>query len=79
MRGYSTREAANLLGVSMATINRYIVAGTIPIPPLTKVGGVTVRLWGDKDIAKAQAIVAKFTDGRRIRHRKEKKSSGKTR
>jgi excisionase family DNA binding protein len=79
MASYSTREAAKLLGVSMATINRYIGAGTIPVPPLTRVGGVTVRLWSDKDIAKATAIVNDFTDGRRTRHRKEKKSSGKAR
>jgi len=77
MGNYSTRETAKLLGVSMATINRYIVAGTIPVPPLTQVGGVTVRLWSDKDIAKAKRIVAAFTDGRRMRHRGTKKSSGK--
>jgi excisionase family DNA binding protein len=79
MTGYSTREAAKLLGVSMVTINRYIVAGTIPVPPLTKVGGVTVRLWSEKDVAKARAIVSAFTDGRRTRHRKAKKSSGEAR
>ena len=79
MASYSTREAAKLLGVSMATINRYIVAETVPVPPLTRVGGVTVRLWSDKDIAKAKAIVAEFTDGRRTRHRMEKKSSRKAR
>lgn len=79
MASYSTREAAKHLGVSMATINRYILARTIPVPPLTRVGGVTVRLWSDKDIAKAKAIVNDFTDGRRTRHRKEKKSNGKAR
>jgi len=78
MASYSTREAARLLGVSMATINRYIVAGTVPVPALTRVGGVTVRLWKDKDIAKVKAIVDGFTDGRRTRHRK-KKSGGKAR
>ena len=79
MASYSTREAAKRLGVSMATINRYIVAETIPVPPVTKVGGVTVRLWSDKDITKAQAIVSQFTDGRRTRHRKTKKSDRKAR
>jgi hypothetical protein len=79
MASYSTRQAAKLLGVSMATINRYIVGQTVPAPPLTRIGGVTVRLWSDKDIAKAKAIVAEFTDGRRTRHRKAKKSGGKER
>jgi predicted site-specific integrase-resolvase len=74
MENHSTREAAKLMGVSMATINRYIVTGTIPVPPLTRVGGVKVRLWSGTDIAKAKRIVAEFTDGRRTRHRKAKKS-----
>jgi hypothetical protein len=63
----------------MATMNRYIVAETIMVPPLTRVGGVTVRLWSDKDIAKARAIVDGFTDGRRTRHRETKKSPRKAR
>jgi excisionase family DNA binding protein len=79
MASYSTREAANLLGVSIATINRYILAGTIPVPPVTRVGGVTVRLWRDRDIAKARVIIDRFTDGRRTRHRVAKKSGGKAR
>ena len=74
---YSTREATQILGLSMATINRYIAAGTIPLPPVTRVGGVKVRLWSDKDIAKARAILQGFTDGRRTRHRKGKLSNKK--
>lgn len=70
MNRYSTREAAKKLGVSMATINRYIAADAIPLPPLTRVGGVTVRLWNDRDIAKARAVLSGLKDGRRTRHRK---------
>lgn len=75
MTQHSTRQAAHALGVSMATINRYIAAGTIPLPPLTQVGGVKVRLWSDKDIAKAKAVLSRVADGRRTRHRKTKLSS----
>jgi excisionase family DNA binding protein len=67
---YSTREAAQVLGVSMATINRYVAAGSIPVPPLTRVGGVKVRLWNHKDIAKAHAVLSGLAYGRRTRHRK---------
>ena len=70
MKQHSTREAAQILGISMATMNRYIVAGTIPVPPLSRVGGVTVRLWSERHLTKAKAILAGFTDGRQIRHRK---------
>lgn len=74
MRYYSTRQAAKILGLSMATINRYIAADTIPVPPLSRVGGVTVRLWSEKHLTKAKAILAGFTDGRRTRHRKSGKA-----
>lgn len=70
MKRCSTREAAGILGISMATINRYIVARTIPAPPLSRVGGVIVRLWSEKHLNKAKSVLAGFTDGRRTRHRK---------
>ena len=70
MKRYSTREAAEILGIGMATINRYIALRTIPIPPLSRVGGVTVRLWSEKHLKKAKKILAAFTDRRRTRHRK---------
>jgi len=77
MDGYSTREAARRLGLSMATINRYIAAKKIPIPRLTHVGGVRIRLWSDKDIAKVRAVLPKLKNGRKTRYKKEtsKKSS----
>ena len=77
---YSTREAAQQLGVSMATINRYIAGRKIPVPPLTRVGGVTVRLWSDRDLVSARAVLSRLTDGRVTRNRgsrpqsKEKKT-----
>jgi len=72
MADYSTREAAKKLGISMTTINRYVAAKKIPLPPLTRVGGVKVRLWSDKDLAGVRAILRTFTNGRRTRHRKKK-------
>lgn len=77
MTSYSTREAAQLLGLSMATINRYIAAGKIPLPALTRVGGVRVRLWSDNDIAKVRALLRTFKNGRRTRHIKPKSKTKK--
>ena len=74
MRLYSTRQAAEILGISMATINRYITADTIPVPPLSRVGGVTVRLWNEKHLNKAKSILAGFTDRRQTRPRKGRKA-----
>ena len=77
MNGLSTRDAAKKLGLSFTSLNRYIAAKKIPLPPLVRVGGVRVRLWNDKDMAKVQAILLKLKNGRKTRYKK--KASRKTR
>jgi hypothetical protein len=76
MNERSTRDAANQLGLSFTSLNRYIAAKKIPLPPLVRVGGVRVRLWSDTDIAKVQAILPKLKNGRKTRYKK--KASRKT-
>jgi hypothetical protein len=76
MNGLSTRDAAKKLGLSFTSLNRYIAAKKIPLPPLVRVGGVRVRLWSDKDIAKVRAILPKLKNGRKTRYKK--KASRKT-
>jgi excisionase family DNA binding protein len=75
MDGYSTREAAKRLGLSMATINRYIAAKKIPVPRLTRVGGVRVRLWSNQDIAKVRAVLPTLRNGRKLRYKKQAKKA----
>jgi len=70
MNGLSTREAAKKLGLSFTSLNRYIAAKKIPLPPLIRVGGVRVRLWSDKNIAKVRAILPKLKNGRKLRYTK---------
>jgi predicted site-specific integrase-resolvase len=50
MRTYSTKQAAPKIGVSWITLQRYATSGKITVPPLQKIGGITVRLWTDRDI-----------------------------
>jgi hypothetical protein len=66
-RRYSTREAAEKLDVQILTLQRHISAETFPVPPLVKVGGVTVRLWSDQDIARARKALAGIKPGRKKR------------
>jgi predicted transcriptional regulator len=73
MEGYSTREAAKQLGISFASINRYIADKKIPVPPLITVAGVRARLWTDEDIAKVRAILPKIKNGRKLRYKKKGK------
>jgi len=70
MSPYSTREAANQLGIHLATLQGYIAAGRIPAPPVTLVGGVRVRLWTDADVKRAQTSLSKTANGRKTRWQK---------
>jgi hypothetical protein len=63
--GYSTREAAQKLGVTLLTLQRHVAGKTFPVPPLQKVGGVSVRLWSDRDITTARKALAKVKRGRK--------------
>ena len=75
MYGYSTREAAKKLGISWGTLNKFIALKQIPMPILTRVGGVRVRLWSDADITKVREVLPKIQNGRKTRHQKKKQSA----
>ena len=62
---FSTREAAKKLGVSLLTLQRHVSAKTVEVPPLQKVGGVSVRLWKNRDIGKARKVLAGIKPGRK--------------
>jgi predicted site-specific integrase-resolvase len=59
MKVYSTKQAAQKIGVSWITLQRYATSGKMAVPPLQKVGGVTVRLWTERDISRVKKQVQK--------------------
>jgi hypothetical protein len=63
--GYSTREAAKKLGVTILTLQRHVKAKTFAAPPLRKVGGVQVRLRRERDVARARKALAGVKRGRK--------------
>jgi excisionase family DNA binding protein len=65
MNGYSTRQAAKKLGISLMTLQRYLAAKKFTAPKVQRVGGVRVRLWSDKDIEQTRKILPKVKNGRR--------------
>lgn len=73
MKVYSTRQAAQKLGISFASINRYIAGKKIPLPPLTQLGSISARLWSDTDIEKVREILPKIANGRKTRSQKQRK------
>ena len=71
MNGLSTRDTAKKLGISFTSLNRYIAAKKVPLPPVVRVGGVRVRLWSDNDIARARDVLPKIANGRKTRYKKK--------
>ena len=59
MKIYSTKQAATKIGVGWITLQRYVTSGKLTVPPLQKVGGVTVRLWTERDINRVKKQLQK--------------------
>jgi hypothetical protein len=70
MKQYSTREAAKKIGIHLVTLQEHIAAGKVPAPPVTRVGGVQVRLWTDRDIERVRETLPKIANGRKTRYQK---------
>ncbi len=73
MKRYSTPQAAQKLGLSLITLNRYIAAGKIRVPEVAKLGPVRVRLWSETDIEQVRKELPKIANGRKTRHQRQPK------
>lgn len=75
MSAYSTPQAAKKLGLSLITLNRYIAAKKVPVPPVQIVGGSRIRAWSDQDIDKVRDLLPTIKNGRK--HRATRKGNKK--
>lgn len=57
---FTTSEAAKQVGISLATINRWIAMGKIEAPEPTLVGATGYRLWSRADIKNLKATKKKI-------------------
>jgi hypothetical protein len=72
MIGYTTREVAEKLNLSLITLDRYIAAKKIPVPALQRFGRSRLRVWNDADIERVRKILPKIANGRKTRYQKER-------
>jgi excisionase family DNA binding protein len=77
MISYSTRQAAKILGVDVATLSRLIKAKKIPVPKTIHLGGLRVHSWTEKQIERVRALLPKIANGRKTRYAKLKKKQPK--
>ena len=52
----TTAEAANKVGIHLATLQRWIAKGKAKAPKPTLLGAVGYRLWSAKDIANLKKV-----------------------
>jgi predicted DNA-binding transcriptional regulator AlpA len=70
MNSLSTKQVAKKLGMSNATLSRYILMGKVPAPPETMVAGMRLRLWNEGDIERLRIALPKAKNGRKTRYQK---------
>lgn len=75
MDGFSTRQAAKLLGLPFTTLARYIAKGKVPTPKTVSLGGLRVHQWSKAEIEKVRAILPGIANGRKTRFKKPKKQT----
>jgi predicted DNA-binding transcriptional regulator AlpA len=77
MQNFSTRQAARKLGISMASLSRYVADGKVPAPNPVVIGRYEVRAWTEADIERVREILPKIANGRKTRHKKQRKKQTK--
>jgi predicted DNA-binding transcriptional regulator AlpA len=77
MQNFSTRQAAKKLGISMASLSRYVADGKVPAPNPVVIGRYEVRAWTEADIERVRVILPKIANGRKTRHQKQRKKQTK--
>jgi predicted transcriptional regulator len=70
MNTFSTRQAAQKLGITHAALSKYISAKKIPAPRSVTSGGMTIHLWTEEEIEQVRKLLPKIANGRKTRYQK---------
>src|SRR6476619_1282690 len=75
MGTFSTRQTAKRLGITDATLIRYIQAGKVPAPRSATSGGMTIHFWTEAEIEHVRKLLPKIANGRKTRYKKQSAAS----
>jgi predicted site-specific integrase-resolvase len=74
----SSEQVAKKLGITPATLSRYLSAGKVPAPKTASAGGMTIYQWSEEDIERARALLPRIKNGRKTRYQKLREKQNKT-
>ena len=74
MKTYSTLEVARLIGITSATLHRWIREKRVAAPPLERLGKMRIRIWSKADVENVKAYKAERYRKGRGRKRKTVRS-----
>jgi hypothetical protein len=88
-QSYSTAEVARMIGVHKITLVRWLLAGRLAEPRRGSFGGQVLRLWSERDLARAKVfknanyrlatVKGRGGPGRRRKRQKERTGAGERR
>lgn len=67
---FSSQQVAKKLGITSATLSRYLSAGKVPKPKTATSGGITIYLWTEEEIEHVLTLLPKIANGRKTRYQK---------
>jgi predicted DNA-binding transcriptional regulator AlpA len=70
MQTYSTNQTAKKLGITGATLSKYIKAGKVSAPKIVQTGWKNVHAWSESDIERLRKLLPKIANGRKTRYQK---------
>ncbi len=73
VKRYSTRQAARKLNVGQPALYRWIRDGRVRPPRKRSLGGISIRLWTERDLARVRRYMEKhYREYRKGMGRREK-------
>ena len=68
---YSTRQAAQKLGIGHSTLAHHVDHGKLPAPGHIFTGGRKVHVWTEEQIETVRQLLPKIANGRKTRYKKQ--------
>ena len=66
-KSYTTKEAADAVGITRATLQDWIKKKKFAAPKLQRLGNVSARIWRESDVARLKKIKSEIYQEKRAK------------